>query len=995
MLIDNAPSTAAQSDVSVIYEGGPGFQAAANAMADECFLHQYLGVYYNIPAPGKRPAEGPPFFYVTCGHFIGVFSSWETTLNAVLGVNGALCQEVDSVALGKEKVRKAIEQGEAEIVASWDMKASRRYITGALPSGSVQLQPEASYQDFSDNFIGDDIDFGYMDDVAMTDDTPVPAKRRRTAADNPLLMWLGDHDYYLAELIRLDGQGDYTSDSCCQCNVSALAQFRCNDCCDMQLYCQNCIVINHLQSPTHCIKEWSGSFFRAMSLKKLGLRIQLGHAIGKNCILPRKAFNDDFVLIDTNGIHEIAIDFCARETSQTHTRQLLRMGWFPSTTVDPRTAATFRVLQHYQILSFESKASTYEFYHSLVHISDNTGLIINPSCWRHLKMLKRFGRGHNPAGVSGTKEGECAVLCPACPQPGKNLPSDWKEGPNAKRWLYSLFIAIDANFRLKRQAISTDEADPSLSMGWSYFVEEKKFKTHLKEHLSETQEKSSCSNHNAVNVAETKLSQGLAATGVGTVDCARHNFKHPNGVGDLQKGEKYVNMDYLFFSTLHDNCLNTLNVSYDIAFQWHKNLWSRMESLPKSHHISYLHVFIRFFIPKFHLSAHINKCQTMFSFNFTHFVGRTDGEAPEHGWSNINPVTSSTKAMGPGCRRDTLDDHFGDWNWKKVIGLAFNYIYRGINYPEITQAAARLKLVEMEAQELACGINLSLHPDISLSVLIVLGLDLEEEQHCVKAASEGMGLHVSDTQKGTLTRMRNVLRHKIETWRHPCNSRLREHEWDLWYTQAHDVLEELQQCLRVHCSMLTFKREWVRGQGSNTRAQNALACVHVRQVTCKKRYRVAWEDEDVKPLVDPFGRETEGRRRLTWIWMMTGVDTDGDGGDVDGVHVEWCKSRARAMRWAEEIELLHKEMQRVLQFLDWQAEWWDKQQDRCNCEMTAEREGLVAYANKQANIRCRLASRFRLLWAAYLPQPPLSSSFISGAPLDNITQFPDLMLPDL
>ncbi|KAG1870962.1 hypothetical protein C8R48DRAFT_569320, partial [Suillus tomentosus] len=48
---------------------------------------------------------------------------------------------------------------------------------------------------------------------------------------------------------------------------------------------------------------------------------------------------------------------------------------------------------------------------------------------------------------------------------------------------------------------------------------------------------------------------------------------------------------------------------------------------------------------------------------------RTDGEAPERGWSNINRVATSTKEMGPGSRRDTLDDHFGDWNWKKVTAL--------------------------------------------------------------------------------------------------------------------------------------------------------------------------------------------------------------------------------------------------------------------------------------------------------------------------------------
>jgi len=41
-------------------------------------------------------------------------------------------------------------------------------------------------------------------------------------------------------------------------------------------------------------------------------------------------------------------------------------------------------------------------------------------------------------------------------------------------------------------------------------------------------------------MAETKASHGLAATGLGTIDCACHNMKLPNGVGDLQKGERYV-----------------------------------------------------------------------------------------------------------------------------------------------------------------------------------------------------------------------------------------------------------------------------------------------------------------------------------------------------------------------------------------------------------------------------------------------------------------------
>ncbi|EMD36181.1 hypothetical protein CERSUDRAFT_26065, partial [Gelatoporia subvermispora B] len=46
--------------------------------------------------------------------------------------------------------------------------------------------------------------------------------------------------------------------------------------------------------------------------------------------------------------------------------------------------------------------------------------------WRNVKMLKRGGRAHEQDGVSRTKEGSLAVLCRACPHPGKNLPGNWQ-----------------------------------------------------------------------------------------------------------------------------------------------------------------------------------------------------------------------------------------------------------------------------------------------------------------------------------------------------------------------------------------------------------------------------------------------------------------------------------------------------------------------------------------------------------------------------------------
>lgn len=55
--------------------------------------------------------------------------------------------------------------------------------------------------------------------------------------------------------------------------------------------------------------------------------------------------------------------------------------------------------------------------------------------WRHIKMLKCAGRGHDPDGVKATQMGECAVECPACPHPKKNLPDGWKNAPESILWV--------------------------------------------------------------------------------------------------------------------------------------------------------------------------------------------------------------------------------------------------------------------------------------------------------------------------------------------------------------------------------------------------------------------------------------------------------------------------------------------------------------------------------------------------------------------------------
>jgi hypothetical protein len=51
---------------------------------------------------------------------------------------------------------------------------------------------------------------------------------------------------------------------------------------------------------------------------------------------------------------------------------------------------------------------------------------------------------------------------------------------------------------------------------------------------------STCSGLAALDYANTKFSRGYSTTGVGMGVCARHEFVQANGVGDLQRGERYV-----------------------------------------------------------------------------------------------------------------------------------------------------------------------------------------------------------------------------------------------------------------------------------------------------------------------------------------------------------------------------------------------------------------------------------------------------------------------
>ena len=120
-----------------------------------------------------------------------------------------------------------------------------------------------------------------------------------------------------------------------------------------------------------------------------------------------------------------------------------------------RTLFTAQVLDGFRLSNLELKASAYQFYNMLCHITSPLapGEVVNlhnefhrmTRLWHWLKKLKWSGYGHNEKVPMHAKSGQMAIFCPACPQHEVNLPPDWHERHD--QWMYHCVFVTNGNFK--------------------------------------------------------------------------------------------------------------------------------------------------------------------------------------------------------------------------------------------------------------------------------------------------------------------------------------------------------------------------------------------------------------------------------------------------------------------------------------------------------------------------------------------------------------------
>ncbi|KAJ6602591.1 hypothetical protein DFH09DRAFT_1301610 [Mycena vulgaris] len=115
----------------------------------------------------------------------------------------------------------------------------------------------------------------------------------------------------------------------------------------------------------------------------------------------------------------------------------------------------------------------------------------------------------------------------------------------------------------------------------------------------------------------------------------------PNGLGDLQKGERYANIDFIVAAALLGFSLMLLTISYDIACQWQAKLPEDMQ------------------LPLDKIKLHLS---------FKPGIDKSNREGVERTWAVLNPTVYSTKDAGHGQQADTMNGKIDNHDYLKNIG---------------------------------------------------------------------------------------------------------------------------------------------------------------------------------------------------------------------------------------------------------------------------------------------------------------------------------------
>ncbi|KAF7796181.1 hypothetical protein EIP86_007355 [Pleurotus ostreatoroseus] len=492
-------------------------------------------------------------------------------------------------------------------------------------SSSLDTGDDLSFNDPPGDFEGVVHQLEFSDQVRSVRVVTKQKAKRYENSDAPLKTFLAYREQYIDENLRSEGRGDYQHvELCPDCGASP-PRVRCKECHGQELVCEKCIVSRHSRLPLHTIE-----------VRKRGsiLLLILTAALQK--------WEDGYFIASSLFALGLRISFGHIDNTACPLGQEREL-------VVIHTNGIHRVKVSFCRCNFGVKP-----WQQLMRASWWPATPLDPHTAATFQVLRQF-HYQNLQGHITTYDFYRSLEILTDGRLETQIP--------------------DANFRLKSRFRQTNVEDVSLSPGWGCFVEHREYLAHVRKFANQ-EEISTCAGFQALHLANLKKMRGLSATGVAGCICSRHEMWRT--LGDLQKGERYCNMDYILATSLLAVAVLCILATYDIACQYFANLWARREDLPLRLQpaIEQFQDKIKAKVPKAHILGHGKACHGIYALNYTDGAGRLDGEGIERCWASLNKAAPSTKEMTPSGRKEALDDFCNFSNYRKTLALGDTLLRR-------------------------------------------------------------------------------------------------------------------------------------------------------------------------------------------------------------------------------------------------------------------------------------------------------------------------------
>ncbi|KAG2029396.1 hypothetical protein BDR03DRAFT_880905, partial [Suillus americanus] len=209
-------------------------------------------------------------------------------------------------------------------------------------------------------------------------------------------------------------------------------------------------------------------------------------------------------IVDKSGVHSLSICYCHCPGALSRDMQLFQAGLFPASFTRPKTAFTFAVLDDFLLDNLECGTSVMNYYSKIRRLTSSIfplmvldryrELMRAARQWRQCKLYKWHGFAHKD---DQPKDGDLALFCPACPQPGINLDLSTgtvTQSDDTPSWLMTRYLVMDGNFKAEHMHPVNPSDEVSLMDGLGFMVSDDRYKSHLaiaRDHV----QRSDCNNH--------------------------------------------------------------------------------------------------------------------------------------------------------------------------------------------------------------------------------------------------------------------------------------------------------------------------------------------------------------------------------------------------------------------------------------------------------------------------------------------------------------------